>query len=213
MHTQHVQSRRQAAAARPASASAPTSAHQEAPPRPPAPAGPPAPPRPPAPAGPPAPARLPTTQGPAGPRAPAARAGPGASAAGRERLAAAGPPAAGTSGDRLRAHLDAIRLRALGASSWYGTTRDLARLLNRDQVVPVTARLTADDLAFLSGARAELLAVAGAGLQLAELHQPLDDGVTGADPPGADRRCQNCMWRWPCPTFRILAQVLDEALS
>jgi hypothetical protein len=112
------------------------------------------------------------------------------------------------SGDLLRERLEAARCRAQNASSWAQSTRHLARLLNREGVVPVTARLGADDLCFLETAREELLALAAAGLQLADLHQPLDDTGTGCDAAGAGPRCKNCMWRWPCPTFRILSQIL-----
>ena len=30
------------------------------------------------------------------------------------------------------------------------------------------------------------------------------------DPASPILRCKSCMWRWPCPTFRIMAAVMDE---
>lgn len=109
----------------------------------------------------------------------------------------------------LREHLEAVRLHAQHASSWLETSSHYARLVNRDGVVPVTARFTAHDLAFLAEARAEMLGFAELGLRLIELHQPLDAGGVTSDPAAPILRCRSCMWRWPCPTFRTLAEVLD----
>lgn len=110
----------------------------------------------------------------------------------------------------LRQYLEAVRLRALGAASWLESSSHFARLLNRDGLVPVTAKFTADDLAFLAKAREELLGFAELGLRLAELHQPLEDGAITSDPASQFPRCRSCMWRWPCPTFRILDEVLAD---
>jgi hypothetical protein len=118
----------------------------------------------------------------------------------------------------LRQYLEAVRQRAGGAASWLATSKHYAQLINRDGVVPVTARFRAGDLAFLANAREELLRFADLALQLADLHQPLDaspapgspatsDAATG-DPAAAVQRCRSCMWRWPCPTFRLLDEVL-----
>jgi hypothetical protein len=109
----------------------------------------------------------------------------------------------------LRQHLEAVRQRAEGASSWLGSTRHFAQLLNRDGVVPVTARFTASDLAFLAHAREELLRLTELGLRLAELHQPQEASPLISDDSASQfQRCGSCMWRWPCPTFRILEEVL-----
>lgn len=110
---------------------------------------------------------------------------------------------------QLRDQLEETRARAEGAASWLETSRHYERLINRDGVVPVTARFRVTDLAFLGGARAEVLGLAELGLRLIELHQPLDtDGIT-SDPTAPVQRCRSCMWRWPCPTFRTLAEVMD----
>jgi len=114
-----------------------------------------------------------------------------------------------TRAGRLREHLEAVRLHAQRASSWLETSSHYARLVNRDGVVPVTARFNAHDLAFLAEARAQLLGFAELGLRLIELHQPLDAGGVTSDPSAPILRCRSCMWRWPCPTFRTLAEVLD----
>jgi hypothetical protein len=140
-------------------------------------------------------------------------------AASRERLAPAGAPAApdlperpepaGPDAGRLREHLAAVRRRAEGAASWLETSSHYARLVNHDGVVPVTARFSADDLAFLAEAREEMLGLADLGMRLIELHQPLDTGEVSSDTSASVQRCRSCMWRWPCPTFRTLTEVLD----
>ena len=109
---------------------------------------------------------------------------------------------------QLREHLEAVRLHAQHASSWLETSSHFARLVNRDGVVPVTVRFSPHDLAFLAEAREEMLGFAELGLRLIELHQPLDAGEAASDPAAAALRCRSCMWRWPCPTFRTLAEVL-----
>ena len=55
--------------------------------------------------------------------------------------------------DALRQYLRSVRRRAQGAASWLETSGHYARLINRDGVVPVTARFRAEDLAFLAQAR------------------------------------------------------------
>jgi hypothetical protein len=110
--------------------------------------------------------------------------------------------------EMLRLYLEALRQRAEGATSWRGTSKHFAQLLNRDGVVPVTARFTANDLAFLASAREELLRFAELGLRLAELHQPQEASPLTGEPASEFQRCGSCMWRWPCPTFRILDEVL-----
>src|SRR6266581_3968044 len=66
-------------------------------------------------------------------------------------------------GARLWERLEAVRRRAQGAASWLQASSHYGRLINRDGVVPVTARFTFDDLAFLGNARGELLSLAEAG--------------------------------------------------
>jgi hypothetical protein len=140
-------------------------------------------------------------------------------AASRERLAPAGavaaqdlperPEPAEPDAGRLREHLETVRRSAEGAASWLETSSHYARLVNRDGVVPVTARFSAHDLTFLAAARAEMLGFADLGLRLIELHQPLDAGGVSSATSASVQRCRSCMWRWPCPTFRTLAEALD----
>jgi hypothetical protein len=117
-------------------------------------------------------------------------------------------PELGGHGEALRHYLESVRRRADAAASWLETSRHYAQLINRDGVVPVTARFSGEDLAFLARAREELLSFAELGLRLADLHQPLEADSIASDPPGQVQRCRSCMWRWPCPTFRILDELL-----
>jgi hypothetical protein len=117
-------------------------------------------------------------------------------------------PELGGHGEALRHYLESVRRRADAAASWLETSRHYAQLINRDGVVPVTARFSGEDLAFLARAREELLSFAELGLRLADLHQPLEADSIASDPPGQVLRCRSCMWRWPCPTFRILDELL-----
>ncbi len=115
--------------------------------------------------------------------------------------------------ETLRQYLETVRLRAQAAASWLQSSSHLAQLVNRDGVVPVTARLRAEDLTFLAKAREEVLQFSNLGLRLAELHQPLEASAITADPASQFQRCGSCMWRWPCPTFRILDEVLADGLE
>ena len=112
--------------------------------------------------------------------------------------------------ERIRDEMAALRARASDASSWLASSRQYSRLLNRDGVVPLTARMTAGDLAFLAEAREQILQFTELTVRLIDLHQPLDAGGITTDPSSPIRRCRSCMWRWPCPTFSILAEVADH---
>jgi hypothetical protein len=110
----------------------------------------------------------------------------------------------------LRKQLDALRFRAGNASSWMDKSGHYAQLVNRDGIVPITARFTLDDIEFLGRAREEVLSFADLGLRLLELHAPLDAGGISTDPSSPILRCRSCMWRWPCPTFRMLSDALGQ---
>ncbi|HEY5357692.1 MAG TPA: hypothetical protein VIJ82_08375 [Streptosporangiaceae bacterium] len=154
----------------------------------------------------------------AGPRAPAPRPAPAgwtvpASLLGADQERVAPEPAAPEPESRaasLRERLEEVRSRAEGAASWLESSQHYARLLNAEGVVPLTARFDARDLAFLGRAREDLLAFAELGLRLAELHRPLDAGGTTSDPANPALRCRSCMWRWPCPTLRLISEVITE---
>jgi hypothetical protein len=137
-------------------------------------------------------------------------------AAAQERVApeSAAPEPAASQPDgkvaRLREYLDEVRQRAAGATSWLETSEHYERLLNSEGFVPVTARFDAKDLRFLGQARPDLLGFAELGLRLADLHRPLDAGGTTSNPANPALRCRNCMWRWPCPTVRLMTEILAE---
>jgi len=129
----------------------------------------------------------------------------------KERVAPEPPaPEPESKAASLREYLEEVRSRALGAVSWLETSQHYARLLNAEGVVPVTARFDARDLAFLGRAREDLLAFAELGLRLADLHRPLDAGGTTSDPANPALRCRSCMWRWPCPTLRLINEMLPD---
>jgi hypothetical protein len=139
----------------------------------------------------------------------------------RDPAAAAAPPPVAVppqgwtaSGDsqreRIRDDMAGLRARAGAASSWLESSRHYSRLLNRDGIVPVTARMTAGDLAFLAEAREQMLQFTEFTMRLIDLHQPLDAGGISSDPASPIQRCRSCMWRWPCPTFSIVAEVVDR---
>ncbi len=111
--------------------------------------------------------------------------------------------------ETLRQYLEGLQLRAQGATSWLKSSGHYEQLLNREGFVPVKAKFTAEDLAFLANAREELLRFTELGLRLAELHQPEEVSAITSDTAGQFQRCGSCMWRWPCPTFRILDEVLS----
>jgi hypothetical protein len=123
---------------------------------------------------------------------------------------AAAEPVSDPHRDWMREYLDALRVRAANATSWLEASARYTRLINQDGVVPVTARFTRDDIEFLGQAREEVLGFAELCLRLLELHAPLDAGGISTDPSSPILRCRSCMWRWPCPTFRMLTEALSR---
>lgn len=111
---------------------------------------------------------------------------------------------------RLRERLETIRARSEKAGSWRSSTQYLSRLVNSTGFVPIKTRLTREDLAFLSGARDEVIAFADLGIRLIDLHRPQEAGGITSDPQNPIRRCRACMWRWPCPTFRAIDETLNH---
>lgn len=110
---------------------------------------------------------------------------------------------------RLRERLETIRARSAKASSWRSSTGHLTRLVNKDGFVPVKARLSREDVAFISGARDEVLAFAELSLRLLDLHRPQDAGGISSDPDRPIRRCRACMTRWPCATVRLMTDAIE----
>jgi hypothetical protein len=111
---------------------------------------------------------------------------------------------------RVRDDIEGLRLRASVAASWLETSSHYAQLINRAGVVPVTARFSREDLMFLGEARGQMLRFAELTLRLIDLHQPGDTGGLTTHPSSPILRCRSCMWRWPCPTFSIVTEVLDR---
>ncbi|ADG86773.1 hypothetical protein TBS_18030 [Thermobispora bispora] len=108
---------------------------------------------------------------------------------------------------RVREHLEIIQSRGAKASIWRETIEPLRQLINREGHVPVTTRLTPEDLDFLAEARDDVLTLTELVLRLLELHQPRDAGGITTDPSRPILRCRSCMWRWPCPTFRAMSEA------
>ncbi|GII56189.1 hypothetical protein Pth03_45780 [Planotetraspora thailandica] len=108
---------------------------------------------------------------------------------------------------RLRERLEGIQVRTDKASSWRETAEPLKPLINREGYVPVSARLSGEDLEFLSDAREELLVFTELGIRLLDLHQPRDAGGITSDAAHPILRCRSCMWRWPCPSFRAMTEA------
>lgn len=110
---------------------------------------------------------------------------------------------------KLRERLAAVRYRAERATSWKAVTYYVGRLVNRNGYTPVTARLSPDDLAFLSHARDDVLTFTHLAMRLLELHEPRDAGaVSSTDRPAL--RCRTCMGRWPCPTYKAIREALPD---
>jgi hypothetical protein len=121
----------------------------------------------------------------------------------------AAPSATDEQRARIREDMEGLRLRASVAASWLETSGHYAQLVNRSGVVPVTARFSREDLMFLAEARGQMLRFAELALRLVDLHQPGDAGGLTTLPSSPILRCRSCMWRWPCPTFSIVTEVLD----
>ncbi|WP_239094604.1 hypothetical protein [Planotetraspora silvatica] len=109
----------------------------------------------------------------------------------------------------LRERLEVIQVRTEKATSWRDTAEPLRSLINREGYVPISARLAGEDLEFLSEARDELLNFTELGIRLLDLHQPRDAGGITSDAANPILRCRSCMWRWPCPTFRAMAEAFS----
>jgi hypothetical protein len=112
---------------------------------------------------------------------------------------------------RVQERLETVRARSEKSSSWRSMTPYFSRLLNGEGYIPVRARLSREDIAFLASARDDVLALCEMALRLVELHQPRDGGGISSDPDSPLLRCRACMWRWPCPSFRAVEQSLDRS--
>lgn len=122
----------------------------------------------------------------------------------------AGPLADEQQRARIRDDIEALRLRASVAASWLETSGHYAQLINSAGVVPVTARFSREDLMFLGEARGQMLRFAELTLHIIDLHQPGDGDGLSTHPSSSILRCRSCMWRWPCPTFSVVTEILDR---
>jgi hypothetical protein len=114
---------------------------------------------------------------------------------------------------RIRGDMEGLRSRAQAASSWLESSRHYSRLINREGAAPLNARMTPGDLAFLAEAREHILQFHELAGRPSDLPARVDEGAIPPDPSSPIRRCRSCMWRWPCPTFSILAEVVDSPPS
>jgi ABC-type lipoprotein export system ATPase subunit len=126
-----------------------------------------------------------------------------------QRLMSAAVPPLHRRGARLREYLDEVRRRAYNALPWLAASASQAQRADASGPARGVTALGADELAFLQMARDDLVGFADLGLRLLELHQPMDLSSGTGDPAGPVPRCLSCMWRWPCPTFLTLAEILQ----
>lgn len=111
---------------------------------------------------------------------------------------------------RLLERFEEIRCRVQKAATWRSATYYMGRLLNRDGYVPISTRLSRDDLVFLAHARDDVLAFVNLGQRLVELHQPRKVPGLTSDPARPMLRCRTCTLHWPCPTYRTVDEILGR---
>jgi putative ABC transport system ATP-binding protein len=113
-------------------------------------------------------------------------------------------------GAMLRDYLEGVRRRGRGAArSDVGQRAGLARPAGP----PRAGGASPDEQELIRMAREDLAGFADLGLRLLELHQRMDLAPGPDSPnnaPDIVPRCLSCMWRWPCPTFLTLAEILDR---
>ena len=135
---------------------------------------------------------------------------PGGLSAQRERLNSAALPPLHRRGARLRRYLEEVRRRADEGSAWLDARdRQEPQHASPAGLAPAAAADAADRELFRL-ARDDLAGFADLGLRLLELHQPMDLGAGTGDPASSVPRCLTCMWRWPCPTFLTLAEIMED---
>ncbi len=89
-------------------------------------------------------------------------------------------------------------------------TQYVSRLVNREGFVPVSTKLSREDIRFLASARDDVIAFCEMSLRLLDLHQPRDAGGITSDRSSPLQRCRACMWRWPCPTVRTIEETVHR---
>lgn len=141
---------------------------------------------------------------------PSARFLSGGLSAQHERLMSAAVPPLHRRGVRLWEYLDEVRRRAYNALPWLDASARQAQRTDASGLARGVTGLGAEELTFLRMAREDLVGFADLGLRLLELHQPMDLSSGTGDPASTVPRCLSCMWRWPCPTFLTLAEILES---
>jgi putative ABC transport system ATP-binding protein len=112
-------------------------------------------------------------------------------------------------GAMLRDYLEGVRRRGRHAALPTGARGQPASPAARADLLPADGARP-DDQELLRMAREDLVGFADLGLRLLELHQRMDLAPATGDPAEIVPRCLSCMWRWPCPTFLTLAEILDR---
>jgi putative ABC transport system ATP-binding protein len=132
------------------------------------------------------------------------------------RITRPGLPPLRRRGAMLRDYLEEVRRRAHDTAPLAGASgQQQPRQAGQAGLVPAEARPGPDDQALdhqalVELAREDLAGFADLGLRLLDLHQRVDVAATSGDPLAIVPRCLSCMWRWPCPTFLTLAEILDR---
>ncbi|WP_146607491.1 hypothetical protein [Spongiactinospora gelatinilytica] len=110
---------------------------------------------------------------------------------------------------RLKESLQATLERTEKATPWRERAMPPCPPPGQEGAATISTPLSAHDLVFLEVAREEVRCFAGLVMRLLDLHRPRDAGGITSDAANPIMRCRSCMWRWPCPTFRAVAETLD----
>ncbi|MBB6172922.1 hypothetical protein HNR23_002982 [Nocardiopsis mwathae] len=105
--------------------------------------------------------------------------------------------------ERLRLYVEGVRERAAKAVPWGPDTVGIPRQVGDSPLLRI------NDVAFYANAREEVAGFAELCLGLLTLHQPRDGGGLTSGNTAPAQRCKCCMLRWPCPTLREMARLLD----
>jgi len=105
--------------------------------------------------------------------------------------------------ERLRLNVEGIRERAAKAVPWGPDTVGIPPQAEDNALMRI------NDIAFYANARQEIIGFADLCLAMLDSHRPRDAGAVGSGDASAAHRCRCCMLRWPCPTVREMARLLD----
>ncbi|GAA1760962.1 MULTISPECIES: hypothetical protein [Streptomonospora] len=105
--------------------------------------------------------------------------------------------------ERLRIYVEGIRERAAKAVPWGPDTVGLPAQAGENALMRI------NDIAFYANAREEIISFADFCLALLDSHRPRDAGALSSGRVTPAQRCRCCMLRWPCPTVREMARLVD----